>query len=157
MTYHHKYHIDFIRESNRIEGVKREPTEAEADEFYRFMGLNTVSAKDMVEFVKVYQPNAQLRNRAGLDVMVGGYYPPKGSPMILGRLESILEDAHSPKYGAYKIHQAYEELHPFTDGNGRSGRMLWMWMMGDAPLGFLHTWYYQSLSNNRPSDVVANG
>lgn len=30
--------------------------------------------------------------------------------------------------------------------HGRSGRMLWMWMMREAPLGFLHTWYYQSLS-----------
>lgn len=141
--------VDFIRESNRIEGIKRNPTEAEIEEYLRFMALTIVTGKDMVAFVKVYQPNARLRNQVGLDVRVGGYLPPKGSPEILGRLESILQDAHSPKYSAYAIHQAYESLHPFTDGNGRSGRMLWLWMIQDALLGFLHTWYYQSLSNNR--------
>ena len=149
MTYNHKIHVDFIKESNRIEGIKREPTDPEIEEFYRFMALEIVSPKDMVAFVKIYQPNAKLRNQIGLDVMVGGYYPPKGDPQILYRLESIIQDAHSPRYGAYEIHQAYESLHPFTDGNGRSGRMLWMWMMRDAPLGFLHTWYYQSLSATR--------
>ena len=142
--------IDFVIESNRIEGIKRPPTGEELEEFERFMKLSIVTAKEMIAFVKVYQPDAVLRNRSGLDVRVGNYYPPKGSPTILGRLESILQDAHSIKHNAFEIHQAYEALHPFTDGNGRSGRMLWMWMMQDAPLGFLHTWYYQSLSNNRP-------
>lgn len=141
--------VDFIRESNRIEGIKRNPTEAEIEEYRRFMALDNVVLDDMVAFVNVYQPNARLRDKNGLDVRVGGYLPPKGSPEIRGRLESILLDAHSPKYNAYEIHQSYESLHPFTDGNGRSGRMLWLWMMQDAPLGFLHTWYYQSLSNNR--------
>jgi hypothetical protein len=35
---------------------------------------------------------------------------------------------------------------PTTDGNGRSGRALWLWCMrGRAPLGFLHQFYYQTL------------
>lgn len=44
-----------------------------------------------------------------------------------------------------------------TDGNGRSGRALWAWMMlcrggsyGRAKvieLGFLHTFYYQTLEH----------
>ena len=40
--------------------------------------------------------------------------------------------------------------HPFTDGNGRSGRALWLWQMNNhAPFGFLHTFYYQTLENSR--------
>ena len=52
--------------------------------------------------------------------------------------------------GAWQTHNDYENLHPFTDGNGRSGRMLWAWQMrndDDAMArGFLHTFYYQTLS-----------
>ena len=54
-----------------------------------------------------------------------------------------MEDA-SP----FAVHVAYENLHPFMNGNGRSGRALWLWHMGGiekVPLGFLRTWYYQSL------------
>lgn len=80
----------------------------------------------------------------GLNVVVGRYRPPLGGPNIRATLQKLLRHPHDP----YLIHQAYEALHPFTDGNGRSGRALWLHMMGgpDAvPLGFLHTWYYQSL------------
>ena len=141
--------LDFIRESNRIEGIHRDPTKEEIAEYERFMALTIVTAKDMVKFVKVYQPDARLRNRTGLDVRVGLYFPPKGSPEILPMLESILQNAHGAAHSPYRVHQDYESLHPFTDGNGRSGRMLWRWMMPKAPLGFLHTWYYQSLSESR--------
>ena len=51
--------------------------------------------------------------------------------------------------GACETHVRYELLHPFLDGNGRSGRALWLWLMGQAPLGFLHTFYYQTLSAAR--------
>ncbi len=149
--------LNFIRESNRIEGIKREPTEAEIDEYHHFMAQAEITLKDMIQFVSVYQPDAELRERAGMNVTVGGYYPPHGDISIRTRLEDLLIDANTAynrQRAAYKIHQRYESLHPFMDGNGRSGRMLWMWMMLDAPLGFLHTWYYQSLSNNRPSGEV---
>lgn len=46
----------------------------------------------------------------------------------------------------WEVHIAYEMLHPFTDGNGRSGRMLWAWQMRNFPLDFLHTFYYQTLN-----------
>ena len=141
---------DFIAESNHIEGIHRDPTTAEMTEYERFINLPRIELRDLQQFVAVYQPDAELRDRVGLNVYVGNYVPPAGDITIKTRLYDILEDAyHNRDYQhAYDIHCRYEKLHPFTDGNGRSGRMLWMWMMfGKAPLGFLHTWYYQSLEN----------
>lgn len=144
----------FIDESNRIEGINRPATPAEVKEFDRFMALEKITLADMKKFVKVYQPDAELRRMKGQNVSVGGYVPPEGGIEIRKGLIALLKavSALEPwlrRRKAYFVHMEYERLHPFTDGNGRSGRMLWLWMMQDAPLGFLHHWYYQSLAEDR--------
>lgn len=141
--------LAFVMESNRIEGINRMPKKEELLEFDRFMELSAVTVDDLVRFVAIYQPGAKLRDRAGLNVIVGGHRPPPGGKYIRPALEEILEDAERNQHSAYMAHLAYETLHPFTDGNGRSGRMLWMWQMKQAPLGFLHQFYYQTLRANQ--------
>lgn len=141
--------IDFVRESNRIEGILREPTDAEIGAHALLLACENVTIADLEEFVHTVQPGAVLRNRVGLNVRVGSHYPPPGGPDIPHDLKYILDAANLCTHESYETHHLYETLHPFTDGNGRSGRVLWLWMMGEAPLGFLHAWYYQSLQANR--------
>ena len=135
---------DFVRESNRIEGILRDPTEDEIVAHKLLRDLPKIAVSDLEIFVAVVQPGARLRRQIGLDVRVGDHIAPPGGPEIETRLENLL--AHMDRQGAYETHLAYEELHPFTDGNGRSGRALWLWQTsGEAPIGFLHQFYYQTL------------
>ena len=137
----------FVRESNRIEGIEREPLPEEVAALEHFLGLENIEVRDLELLVETFQPGARLRNKPYMDVMVGNYIAPPGGPNIAPALQSILDDVW--RGDPYTIHQQFEHLHPFQDGNGRSGRALWLWMMehqGGAPLGFLHTYYYQSLA-----------
>ena len=133
---------DFVQESNRIEGILRDPTEDEIVAHRLLMALDKITVPDLEIFVAVVQPGARLRRQLGWDVRVGNHIAPPGGPII----ETQLEDLLSGDLGAYEKHCIYETLHPFTDGNGRSGRALWLWQMGgEAPIGFLHQFYYQTL------------
>lgn len=137
-----------IAESNRIEGIDRPPTQAEIDEHERFVYLEKVDTSELVRFVKIYQPNAVLRAEPHLNVRIGSHIPPRGGQQIVDQLQLLLTAANEETIDPWEAHVRYESLHPFTDGNGRSGRALWYFMMSGssrADLGFLHAFYYQTL------------
>ena len=138
----------FIRESNYIERVDGDLS-MEFPMAAGFLSQESVTLGALEAAVSIFEPGAKLRRKVGMDVRVGKHVAPAGGPEIRTRLENLLTHMH--KHAPYAVHRSYEELHPFTDGNGRSGRLLWLWMMVKRdgqmpPLGFLHTWYYSSLA-----------
>ncbi len=143
----------FAEESNKIEGIYHTtPEHVEALEALVFG--ESCYVKDIINYVNVIQPDAQLREHPTLNVRVGAHVAPQGGPQIRENLSDIIMLSEYEGHDPYTIHQMYENLHPFTDGNGRSGRALWARQMVHIgrsfwDLGFLHTWYYQSLAGQQ--------
>lgn len=145
--------VGFVAQSNRIEGICRAPTDDEIQATEEFITLDRVTERDLVYLVAVFQADAVLRDEPGLDVRVGSHIPMPGGPGVAHELGLILARSTRGQH-PYRVHHAYEILHPFTAGNGSSGRALWLWGMrrrGELDraftLGFLHSWYYQSLEH----------
>lgn len=141
--------LDFIRESNRIEGIEREPTETEIAAHAAFLSLQTVRVVDVEGFVADVAARP-MRKSPGMNVLVGRHMPPPGGPDIEDDLTALLIGVNCCDVTPYEAHIEYEKLHPFMDGNGRSGRVLWAWQMRNEGLDpfslpFLHRFYYQAL------------
>ena len=143
--------INFVTESNRIEGINREPYKREIEATERFLSLAVPNLAELCDYVRAVA-DAGIRNHEGMNVRVGSHIAPPGGPDIPIELDKLIMQATKNEFTPSDIHSRYETLHPFMDGNGRSGRALWAWQMIHyqiwpvLQLNFLHAWYYQSLS-----------
>ena len=145
---------DFVRQSNAIESINRVKA-SDVDAHLIFLSKEDIRPSDMIQLVGILQPGARLRDKLKMNAVIGPvdnpvYIPPPGGPEVARALDGILQDVALLQTDPYEIHCRYESLHPFTDGNGRSGRALWLWQMVKMGLfvqgrGFLHHWYYESL------------
>lgn len=159
----------FQAESNKIEGIHVVRIE-EVSALDAFLDLPEIRIADLCNYANVCAgERAVLRQSPGMDVQVGDHVAPKGGDNIPYLLRNLLDKVNNVggKYSdglrsPYTIHHEYESLHPFIDGNGRSGRALWAWQMIRSyyahpeslyfealSLGFLHSFYYQTLSAGR--------
>ena len=96
--------------------------------------LQALKAKHGANWADEIEPNEFLDAGAEIEV----------------KQQRILDEANLGSIDPWWTHCLYEELHPFLDGNGRSGRVLWLWQQRGRPtppLLFLHRFYYESLDD----------
>ena len=143
----------FIYESNAIEGIYRAPSALEVSSFRIFMEMPELTFDDVLVLQAVFAPAKPLRSEPYMNVRVGDHIAPPGGIAIPLRLKEIIADANAGD-NPWQTHVDFESLHPFIDGNGRTGRAIWAWHMqrlGRDPfnLSFLHRFYYQTLENSK--------
>jgi len=144
-------------ESNLIEGIDKPITEKQIEASRYIIETQQVGVADLSNWVLLFQPDGLLRDQYKMNVRVGVHIPPGGGPHITSRLESLMIQMRRGRASAYKCHIDYLNLHPFMDGNGRSGRILLLWQawhhepklfMDALQNGLLHTWYMETMRQN---------
>lgn len=142
--------INFLNESNGIEGILQPPTKEQLKAAENFLALDEIQIADVSNIVNIFEPEAKLRNQFGWNIIVGDYVAPDGGPEIASELYTILANVNGNFFHPISNHKDFQNLHPYTDCNGRSGRLLWLWQMQKFDFQiygtFLKTFYYQTLN-----------
>ena len=165
-SFNYVFTMKNVRESNAIEGILDDPSDAEINEHNRFMALERVTLDDLKRFVYIYAgAGHRVRSRITDNHCIGRTHL-QGGPYVEAKLHKLIQRCQPWSFRGtdmepldpWTAHVEYECLHPFTDGNGRSGRVLWHWMMKQkygaryeamTSIGFLQRFYYQTFNARR--------
>src|SRR2546426_9341696 len=102
----------------------------------RHQSKKVLSSEDALKLHRIISSGAMDQGRAGrfreMRVRVGGYHPPPPEE-VPEMMEELLAwwNRSSKRWPAVLssaiVHYRFEEIHPFADGNGRTGRTLALW------------------------------
>lgn len=152
---------EYIRESNLIEGIDADEEIAQSMMAWSYLVLQqklthpvichvqrmiTVNQTDLAPHERGY-----YRDAAKVNVTVGNYLAPNYT-LVKPLMDNWLLDYTDLK--PMEAHCRFEAVHPFVDGNGRTGRMLLWWQEiknGETPTLVKDSekqTYYKMLSNH---------
>jgi hypothetical protein len=118
----------FVRVSNRMAGIRRDPTAAEISAHRGLLAVNALRVENLELFVHHVAPGASLRGTIDAEGGARDAGPPS-SAALRDDLTTIILAAQTQSASPGRLHRIYRRLRPFTAGNGRCGRALWMWQV----------------------------
>jgi len=129
---------EHIRESNLIEGIDDPAEDNRSMAAWRWLqtkvGINESVLLELHKRITHGQlPDSESGHFRIIQVYVGNHVPPNAInvPHLVMQWRADMLDM-TPK----QAHVKFEKIHPFVDGNGRTGRMLMWWherKLGQAP------------------------
>jgi hypothetical protein len=149
--YNHRFR-EFQCESNMIEDiVASEECLQLQTRALRELCENPLTIASIEAYVLAVQPDAFLRTNKGDEVSIMGFDGLAGGLAVSYALQEIIDGLDTTEN--WYNYVRYELLHPFSDGNGRSGRAVWLYYMLNtmggwqyvSSLGFLDTFHRQVL------------
>lgn len=124
----------FLRQSNYIEGEYSEDAYEDAKKAWDFLMKH-----DVITIGVICETHRILMQRRPIEDKYKGHF--RDCPVYIGGREALSyrlvpSSIHNwcfetmranSKVNATKLHVQYERIHPFIDGNGRTGRMFLNW------------------------------
>lgn len=123
---------EFIKESNAIEGVY--DMDSFADAKFAMMWL---LKQKMITIPVILHTHKLLMERQNLETRYVGHFRNQsvwigGKEILYYSIQSSInewcERMNEVEADPKQLHIEYEKLHPFIDGNGRTGRMFMNWL-----------------------------
>lgn len=120
----------YVTESNAIENVHDESAIEETMAAWEYLKPKSELTHEVVKsahdrILRNRQPGIAGEYRS-IQVYVGTSVPPP--PIVVeSEMEKLLSWVPSDPLDTLDWHVAFEQIHPFADGNGRVGRLIYLW------------------------------
>ena len=168
---------DFLYESNLIENENSDIAYADAILAWKYvMSIDILSEKDILKIHELSMKNIRpdiAGNYRTCNVYIGGQLKVyRGLEFIKSQISDFinlmtssykLETIEEKEMACKKAHVLFENQHPFEDGNGRVGRIIYNWhrLKLGRPLHIIHVgeeqqaymmWFSNNINNGKDTE-----